>query len=288
MLLLAATTAHAGPSVVDDSGTRVALAQPAGRIVSLAPHATELLFAVGAGERIVATVSYSDHPEAAKSLPRVGSYDNVNVEAVLAHDPDLVVAWKSGNPADQIERLQALDLPVYVNEPRSLEGIAASLRRLAVLAGVPDQGRAAAEDFRARLANLRAAHAGAEPVRVFYQVWNDPLMTVNGDHVITDVIRGCGGRNVFAGLGPIAPRVGVESVLERQPTAIVASGMDASRPEWLDMWREWPELRAVARDWLFHVPPDLIQRHTPRILDGMERLCEQLDRVRRERGLSGE
>lgn len=277
---LAGAAAHAGPSAVDATGHRVTLDEPARRIVSLAPHATEMLYEIGAGERIVATVSHSDYPEAARALPRVGTYDNVNVEAVLSHEPDLVVGWESGNPTAQIERLRGLDLTVYVNEPRALEDIATSMLRLGELAGVPGRARAAADRFRQRLAALRARHADAAPLRVFYQVWNDPLMTVNGDHVISDVIRGCGGRNVFADLGAIAPRISVEAVLERDPAVIVASGMDDSRPEWLAMWRDWPELDAVANDRLFFVPPDILQRHTPRILDGMERLCGQLEGVR--------
>lgn len=277
---LAAVAAHAGPAVTDAAGDRVALERPAGRIVSLSPHATEMLFAVGAGERLVATVTHSDYPPAATELPRVGTYDNVSVEAVLDHDPDLVVAWGSGNPSAQVERLRALGLTVYVNEPRALEGIADTMVDLGALAGVPEQARAAADSFRQRLADLRARYADSEPVRVFYQIWDDPLMTVNGEHVISDVMRGCGGRNVFADLGAIAPRISVEAVLERDPAVIVASGMGESRPDWLDMWQEWPELEAVARGHLFFVPPDILQRHTPRILDGMVRLCGQLERVR--------
>lgn len=279
-LAVAAAPAVAGPSVVDDTGRRVTLAEPARRIVSLAPHLTELLYAAGAGGRLVAAVSFSDHPEAARSLPRVGRYDSLNVEAILAHEPDLVVAWRSGNPGSQLARLRALGLPLYVNEPRRLDEIARSLERLGTLAGTGAAAGAAARAFRERLADLRARFAGRPALDVFYQIWDEPLMTVNGEHVITDVIRGCGGRNVFADLPALAPRVSVEAVLERDPGVIVASGMGDARPEWLDMWRPWRELDAVRRDNLFFVPPDLLQRHTPRILDGMARVCAQLERAR--------
>lgn len=282
-LAAAGMPVSAGPSVVDDSGRRVTLAEPARRIVSLAPHLTEVLYAAGAGERLVAAVSYSDHPEAAQALPRVGSYDNLNVEAILAHEPDLVVGWKSGNPGRQLARLRELGLALYVNESRRLEQIARSLERLGTLAGTGDAADEAARAFRERLAALRARHADRPPLDVFYQIWNDPLMTVNDDHVIADVIRGCGGRNVFADLPALAPRVSVEAVLERDPEVIVASGMGDARPEWLDAWRHWPGLDAVRRGNLFFVPPDILQRHTPRILDGMARMCEQLERVRRAR-----
>lgn len=282
---LAAATAPAlaGPSVVDDSGRRVTLAEPARRIVSLAPHVTEALYAAGAGERVVAAVSYSDHPEAARDLPRIGRYDNLNVEAILAQEPDLVVGWGSGNPEAQLARLRDLGLTLYVNEPRRLEEIAASLERLGTLAGTGDVAAGAATAFRERLADLRARYGDRPTLEVFYQIWNDPLMTINDDHVIADVIRGCGGHNVFADLSALAPRVSVEAVLERDPEVIVASGMGEERPEWLDMWRDWPELDAVRNDNLFFVPPDLLQRHTPRILDGMERMCAQLERVRAAR-----
>lgn len=283
-LAVATAPALAGPSVVDDSGRRVTLAEPARRIVSLAPHVTEALYAAGAGERVVAAVSYSDHPEAARDLPRVGRYDSLNIEAILAREPDLVVGWGSGNPEAQLARLRDLGLTLYVNEPRRLEEIAASLERLGTLAGTEDAAAEAATAFREQLADLRARYGDRPTLEVFYQIWNDPLMTINDDHVIADVIRGCGGRNVFAGLSALAPRVSVEAVLERDPEVIVASGMDEERPEWLDMWRDWPEIEAVRNDNLFFVPPDLLQRHTPRILDGMERMCAQLERVRAARG----
>lgn len=276
-----------GPSVVDDVGRRVTLEAPAERIISLAPHLTELLYAAGAGERLVAAVSYSDYPPAARELPRVGSYDHLNIEAILWYQPDLVVAWKSGNPERQLQRLLDLGLTVYISEPRSLQAIADTLVRLGTLAGTRKQALAAANAFRERLAQLRARYADRPTVSVFYQIWNRPLQTLNGEHVISDVIRGCGGRNIFAELPAIAPRVSVEAVLKRDPEVIVASGMGRSRPNWLGMWRAWPELTAVARDNLFFVPPDIIQRHTPRILDGMARLCRQLQRARDKRPAKG-
>lgn len=279
-LAVATAPALAGPSVVDDTGRRVTLAEPARRIVSLAPHVTELLYAAGAGERLVAAVGYSGYPEAAQSLPRVGSYDNLNIEAILAHEPDLVVAWQSGNPGGQLAKLREMGVTLYMNEPRRLEVIADSIVRLGTLAGTETAAREAAHAFRERLAALRARYADRPALEVFYQIWDDPLMTVNDDHVIADVIRGCGGQNVFADLPALAPRVSVEAVLARDPEVIIASGTGDERPEWLDMWRPWTELEAVRRDNLFFVPPDILQRHTPRILDGMARMCVHLERAR--------
>ena len=272
--------AWAAVEVTDDTGRVVRLDEPAQRIVSLAPHITEMVFAAGAGDRIVATVSSADHPEAARDLPRIGGYDRFDIERILEVEPDLIIGWQSGNPQGSLERLQRLGLTLYISEPRSLEAIAVALERYGRLAGTPEPGARAAADYRERLHALRARYADRAPVEMFYEVWNDPLMTVNGEHLISDVIRGCGGRNIFADLSSIAPRISTEAVLERDPAVIVASGTGADRPEWLDAWKEWPELRAVASDHLYFIHPDHIQRHTPRILKGMRKLCRQLERAR--------
>lgn len=269
--------------IEDDVGREIRLAEPARRIVSLAPHVTELLFAAGAGDRIVGVVAYSNYPEAATRITHVGSYNNVDLEAVATLAPDLIVAWQSGNPEAHLDKLEALGIPVFFNEPRSLGDVADSVEALGRIAGTEAVASAAASAFRARHADLEARFGGRAKVRMFYQIWDQPLMTVNDKHLISDVIRLCGGENVFATLSALAPRIGVESVLAADPEAIVASGMGASRPEWLDQWRRWPELAANRHDNLFFVHPDLIQRHTPRILDGAEQVCGFLERARERR-----
>jgi iron complex transport system substrate-binding protein len=267
-------------TVTDDLDHPLELARPAGRIVSLSPHATELLFAAGAGDKVVGVVSHSDYPPAARSLPRVGGYKSIDLEALLALEPDLVVAWHSGNGEVAIERLRRLGLKVFVTEPRRLEDIPSSIERLGELAGTQGKAGAAAEAFRGKQADLAARHSRKRPVRVFYQVWNRPLMTVNGQQLISQVLRLCGGRNVFAELPALSAAVDLEAVLGKDPEAIVASGMGEERPEWLEDWRRWPSLTAVKRDNLFFVPPDLIQRHSPRVLEGAQLLCRQLDQAR--------
>lgn len=284
LLVAGASGVRAGSvSATDDTGRRVTLAEPAERIISLAPNITETLFAAGAGGRIVATVNYSDYPEPARDIPRIGGYNQINLEAVLAYEPDLVVGWRSGNPERQIERLRELDIPVYMSEARRPRDVARTLRSLGRLAGTEEVADAAARIFVERFEALRGVHAEREPVGVFYQVWDDPLMTINGEHMISAIIRGCGGRNVFRDLSSLAPRIDQEAVLDRDPELILASGMDDERPEWLDDWRQWPELRAVARDNLYFIPPQILQRQTTRILDGMERLCQQIEEARRKR-----
>ncbi len=281
---LPATFAHAAVDLTDDAGHRLHLERPAQRIVSLAPHVTELLFAAGAGSKVVGVVQHSDYPPEATRLPQVGSHTRVDLEAVAALKPDLVIAWKSGNRDAQLDRFNALGIPVYVNEPRSLEAVAQSLEQFGRLAGTEAAANAAAAGFRQRQSALAARYRERPPVRLFYQIWNSPLMTINDEQVISDAIRLCGGVNVFGGLKQLAPRISTEAVLAANPEAIIASGMADSRPEWLEQWKRWPTLAANAGGNLFFIPPDLIQRHTPRLLDGAERLCGQLEEVRAKRG----
>ncbi len=282
-LLAAFNFASADVSVVDDAGATVRLAQPAKRIVSLAPHVTETLFAAGAGERIVGTVDYSDYPEAAKKLPRVGGYSRFDLEAVAALKPDLIIAWQSGNAAAHVDKLRGLGFPLYVSQPNRIEDVASEIERLGVLAGTNTVANTVASQFRERLAGLHKRYAGRPAVRTFYQIWKQPLMTIGRRQIITDVVRLCGGENVFAQLETMAPTVTVEAVIAANPEAIIASGMGDSRPEWLDDWKRWTSITAVARDNLFFVQPELIQRHTPRLLDGAERLCQHLETTRSRR-----
>jgi iron complex transport system substrate-binding protein len=283
MLLLLLARPACALTVEDDTGHILQLAAPARRIVSLAPHITELLYAAGAGERLVGTVEYSDHPEAARRLPRVGSYAAVDLEAVAALEPDLVIAWASGNRDTHLARLAALGIPVFASEPRSLADVGRSIETFGRLAGTETVATRAARHYAEHRAALAARYATLAPVRVFYQVWDRPLMTVNGAHLISDVMALCGGSNVFADQGRLAPTVSVESVLAANPEVIVASGMGEERPDWLDQWRRWPGLTAAARGNLYFIPPDLMQRHTPRILDAAERLCGFLEEARARR-----
>ena len=286
-LVIVAACRMAGAEVLvkDDTGATVSLAQPARRIVTLAPHLVETLFAAGAGEKLVGTVQFSNYPEEAKKIARIGSYESVDLETVVALKPDLIIAWLSGNSPANIEKLRGLGFPVYVSQVDRID-VASEIERFGVLAGTSAVGNAAAGRFRQRFAALQERYSKRPPVRTFYQIWKQPLMTVGGKQIISSVIRLCGGENVFDKLEMLAPTVTVEAVIAANPEAIVASGMDESRPEWLDDWRRWTSINAVARDNLFFVHPDLIQRHTPRLLDGAERLCQQLEtaRSRRPRG----
>ncbi|WP_234082574.1 cobalamin-binding protein [Azonexus sp. R2A61] len=280
---IAIASAHAELLIKDDTGREIRLKKPAERIVALAPHIAETLFAAGAGDRLVGAVEYSDYPAAAKKVPRVGGYSRIDLEAVVALKPDLVIAWESGNNMAQADKLRALGLNVYISQPNTIGDIATQLERYGRLAGSEKIADAAAGRFRERLEKIRRDNAGKSPVRTFYQVWKAPLVTVGGPQIISDAIRLCGGDNVFGHLTQMAPRVSIEAVVAADPEAIIATGMGDAKPEWLDDWLRWPQLQAVKRHNLFHINPDIMQRHTPRILEGTEQLCGYLETVRGRR-----
>jgi iron complex transport system substrate-binding protein len=273
-----AGTAQARVAVVDDEGRTVELAGPARRIVSLAPHLTEQLFAIGAGDLIVGTTDFADFPEAAKSLPRVARAHSVDLERVSATRPDLVLVWGSGFPPATVDAVRRLGVPTFVSEPARLADIATSLERLGALTGRSPE-RAAA-DFNAKLVALRDRYRGRREVRVFYQVWNDPLMTLGGRHVVSEGIALCGGRNVFADLAPIAPRVSTEAVLAADPEVIVTAEPGARPSGALAMWQRFERITAVRRMLLVTLDADRINRHGPRIVDEIAVLCEAIDRAR--------
>ena len=272
---------RAGEIVVqDDLGNSVRLKNPAQRIISLAPHTTELLFAAGAGDKIIGVMEYSDFPAAARSIQRVGDFSTIDLERLSLLKPDLIIAWQSGNPAAALARIKQLGYPLFLSEPNALSDIPATLLRLAKLAGTEAQAQLAINAYHAQLQQLKTRYANKETVTVFYEIWNQPMMTVNGEHMISEVIEFCGGRNVFANLKVLAPTVAVEPVLAANPQVIIASSSKGQAPEWLSDWRQWTALDAVRYDNLFHIDADTINRHTPRILLGIEQVCEALNTAR--------
>ena len=280
LLLSLATGTVAEIRLTDDLGNVLELDAPAARIVSLAPNVTETLFAIGAGHLIVGADEYSNYPPAAQAIPRVNNHAAANYELILALKPDLVIAWQSGNSGQVIPRLRHLGLPVFVVEPRTLEDIAGVARRFGTLTGHGAEGERQAVEFEAELARLRGEFSAKEPVKVFYQIWNEPLITLNGSHVVSDVIRLCGGVNVFADAAPLVPYVNIEAVISADPQVIIASGSNDESPAWLAMWQRWPAISAVKNGHVYSVPPDLIQRHSLRIAEGAAQVCSHLDRAR--------
>jgi iron complex transport system substrate-binding protein len=276
--------AHAHYEVVDDSGRRLRLDQPARRIVSLAPHLTELLFEAGAGAAVVGAAAYSDYPLAARSIPRIGDAHALDLERIVALEPDLIVAWASGSPNRQLERLERLGQRVFFQEASTLEAIAAGIERLGVLAGTTREASARAEAYRKALARLRAHYGGTAPVRVFYQVNARPLLTVSRRHLIADALELCGAVNVFATHRDWLPRPSREAVLFADPEAIVVAGTTGTERSHLAPWLQWNSLRAVRKDALIVVDPDQMHRATPRIVAGVAQLCRDIASIRSRRG----
>ena len=275
---------QAAITVTDDAGRQVLLEQPARRIVSLAPYLSELLFAAGAGKAVVGVSEFSAYPEAATAVTRVGGGNGLDLEVILALQPDLVVAWQSGNPVNQVERLRSLGLTVFLSEPRQLLDVADTLLRLGRLAGTETLAKAAADSFTTRYRQLEKRYAQRPPVSVFYQIWEQPLMTLNGEHLFTDVLRLCGGRNVFAELPALAPQVDIEAVLAADPEVIVVA-VDEQDSSLLAAWQRWPSLSAVQNGHVYAVARDQLVRHTPRILEGADELCAILEGVRKKEKL---
>ncbi|WP_298834830.1 cobalamin-binding protein [uncultured Piscinibacter sp.] len=280
-LILSGPVAWSAVQVRDDGGATITLSGPARRIVSLAPHLTELLFAAGAGGAVVGVGAYSDFPEAAKALPRVGDSAMLDLERIVALKPDLLVVWRDGNSPQQLQRLATLGIPVYASELGTLADIAGTLRRFGRLAGTEAAANARADRFEAELGALRERHAGRPPLRVFYQIWHRPLLTVNGRHLISEGLALCGARNVFAALAPLTPTVSEEAVVAIDPDVIVTGRAGRDGPDGLDTWRRFGQLRATRHGALLVVDSDTLHRSSDRIVEGIRDLCEKLDGVRR-------
>ncbi len=295
----AALRSAQGVQATDDRGHRIRLERPAARIVTLAPHATELLFAVGAGATLVGTTEYSDFPPAARVIPRVGGFNSLALERIVLVNPDLVVAWGGGNPPALLERLRATGVAVFESDPRTLQDIARNLRALGVLAGHVTEAERAAAEFETSIESLRMRYAAAVPVRVFHQVWGAPLMTVGDRHVVGAVIRLCGGVPVPRGPDRAAWVSSVEAVLAADPQLIVRASVDVtptgedatgSRGDRADAppyWRRYPWVSAVAGVRLHSIDPDLIHRPGPRLLEGAQRMCHFLDAARQALAIEG-
>jgi len=285
LLLVAALAAsHASQAQItvrDDDGNPITLPKPAQRVIAMAPHVTELIFAAGAGDKIVGTVNYADYPEAAKQIPRVGDNRQVDMERVLAMKPDLIVIWRHGSSERQIEQLRKLGVPLFHSEPKKLDNIADNLEAMGKLLGTEAAANAAARELRGKLAALRAQYASRPPVKVFYQVWDKPLYTLNGGHIVSDSLKVCGGVNIFADQKVTAPVVNVEAVLQADPEAIFATAEKDYGG--VNLWRPFGTLSAVKNGNLFTVDGNLLNRSGPRMIQGTTVLCEKLEEARKHR-----
>jgi len=273
----AAAGAHA-LQLKDDRGVTVSLERPAQRIVSLAPHLAEIAFAAGAGARLAGVSSFSRHPTEVRRLPVVASHGRVDIERLIALQPDLVLAWQSGNSPLQIDRLKRLGVRVFVTEVRALADIPRIVRLVGALAGSEAVAEESARQFENEIANLRGRYAAQRLVTVFLEIWHRPMLTVNGAHLISDALRVCGGRNVFAAAKTLTPLVSREEILDARPEAIVAGGFGSEAPQ---AWRGFEQVPAVRNRRIHAIDPDLLHGQGPRVVEGVRALCERLDLARK-------
>lgn len=267
-------------TVTDAAGAKLVLDKPAQRIVALTPHATELLFSVGAEKQIVGVVEHSDYPKAAQQLPRVGGYGSFNLEAIMALEPDLIIYWPGGNPAREIQRLQKLGFPLFGSNPKNFDDIASELEKMALLTGHSEATQALITDFRLQVESLYQQNKRKPRVRVFYQVWDSPMLSQNDLSFITRVIELCGGRNIFGHLPMLSPQVSIEAVLAANPDVILAGSHQGKAPTWLKDWQQYPYLKAVKHQQLKTINSDVIHRPTMRLLDAAKQMCRLLDDAR--------
>ncbi|VEF24887.1 Vitamin B12-binding protein precursor [Shewanella baltica] len=254
------------------------LANPAKRIIALSPHAVEMLYAIGAGDAIVAATDYADYPEAAKKIPRIGGYYGIQMERVMELNPDLIVVWDSGNKAEDINQLRTLGFNLYGSDPKTLEGVAKELEELGKLTGHVEEASKAAAAYRAELIRLRVENAKKSEPKVFYQLWSTPLMTVSKNSWIQQIISVCHGQNVFYDAASDYPQVSLENVLLTLPEVILQS-QEEGNVKGVD-WSQWPEIPAVKNQHIYQLNADLLHRATPRALLGVQALCDALDKAR--------
>lgn len=281
-LLVCAAAAAQPITVTDDRGKTITIAAPAQRIVTLAPSLAELVFAAGAGEKLVGVARYTDFPPAARDIPQIGDAARVDFERIVALKPDLILAWKSGNPPGDVARLEGLGYPAYVSEPARLADIPRLLRAIGALAATGRVAERASSEYTKKINELRKEYGTRTRLRVFYQIWHAPLLTVNGAHIISDVIALCGGENVFADVGQLTPTLSLEAVIAARPEVVLGGGSAGGEKAFVSQWRE-SAISPLRKLPAFYIDPDLIQRQTPRIVDGAKAVCAALDRVRSSR-----
>lgn len=270
--LAGAPAIHAAPLVLtDDLGNRVELSSPPERIISLAPHLTEMLFELGVPEKIIATVAHSDFPAAARQIPRLGDAFSLSIESVVALSPDLILAWSTGGNMRTISRLRELGYPVYLNESGSLASIAQAIRQIGQMVDRAAAAEQIANEFEASLAEITAA--GGQGRKVFFQIADTQLYTVNDEHLIGQAIQACGATNIFADVSISVPLVSLESLVARAPDVIVVSmPLGGEQSQWASTWQQLGWQQKVRT-----IDASLITRPGPRMILGVKRLCQVID-----------
>ncbi|HEV7605909.1 MAG TPA: helical backbone metal receptor [Steroidobacteraceae bacterium] len=266
--------------VRDDAGDTVTVSAAPCRIVSLAPGTTAMLYAAGAARCLVGTIAHSTEPAEAAKLPVVGDAETIDFEQLLALRPTVVVVAVDVVQRARIDRIRELRIPVYQVHVTRLAGMPESLRRLGALTGTPLTADARATELDAELATLAARYRARPPIRVLYQIWDRPIYTIGGKHVITDALQLCGATNIFADLGTAAPAVTREAAILRNPELILASAPPGAADDWLAEWRRYPALAAVSKDHLVKYTDERIDRMGPSVIAATANLCAVIDKAR--------
>ena len=268
------------PAVTDDTGAKVTLRTGPLRILSVTPGATEMLFAAGAGSNIVATVDTSDVPEAAKKIARIGDATALDYEKVIQAHASVAVVWEDINSATMIEKLASLGLPIYKVRAETLRDIPRSIERLSALSKTSAVAAAAAASLDHQLDSMDARRPAQKPLEVFYQIWEGPIYTIGGHHIITDALRYCGAHNIFEDLKWPANIIGREAIIKRDPDVIILSAPVLTAREWASYWDYYPAMRAVANKKVQAWTDGRLDRMGPGAIDAAQDLCKTLDQLR--------
>ncbi|WP_352296743.1 cobalamin-binding protein [Pseudoalteromonas sp. 20-MNA-CIBAN-0454] len=252
------------------------------RIVALAPHIVENLYAIGAGDNIVGTVDYADYPAAAKGITRIGGYYGISIEKLLVLKPDIVIAWKSGNQSDDLAQIERLGIKLYLTDPTTVTGIADELLMLGKLTGNIKQSEQVVKAFNTKLAAITAKQQGKSKLTGFYQLWSEPMMTVSKNTGISELMATCQVTNVFANSRTDYPQISIENVIVAKPQIIIIPDEKSATPQPTINWQQWPEIPAVKNKQFLSVNADLLHRFSARMLDGLADMCDKIDVSRQQ------
>lgn len=254
-----------------------ALADRPLRIVALAPHIVENLYAIGAGDLIVGTLDYADYPQEATKIERIGGYNGISIEKLLMLKPDMVIAWKNGNQAEDLAKIKRLGIELYLSDPRFIEGVASEILKLGQITGHIEQSKKVAETFTAKLNAIKVTQKDKTTLTGFYQLWPEPMMTVSKNTWINQLIETCQVTNVFANSDTDYPQISIENVIVTKPQVIIIPDEKTKRVMPTVNWQQWPEIPAVKYEQFISVNADLLHRFTPRMLDGLAQMCDKVD-----------
>jgi len=259
----------------DVLGRKVSLAGDPVRIIPLAANLTEILYFLGLDNRIAGVTEFSNYPPAAREKPRVGSYVNLNVEKIISLSPDLVIGTRDGNSQGDITLLEQAGIPVFVVNPRSVESVISSIALLGMVCGIPEKAESMAADLTRRFESVRSAIQYQKKPLVFLQINVVPIMTVNKTTVHNDLIQLAGGINMSADEPVTYPRISVEEVIRREPEVIIISSMERGGrfEKAKEGWMQWTSLPAVKNKHVYLIDSDLIDRPSPRIIEGLEAMA---------------